>query len=92
MTKLWKLMASVWLALRKILLQLFSETPKGKLGEYFRRKKVVIEYLRLPCFLHRTVSIPRWNQSFLASLCLLCFYPKTGVSCGTRDFCFGLDF
>lgn len=77
MTKLWKLMASVWLVLRKILLQLFLETPKGKSGEYFRRKKIVIEYFRLPSIFHRSVSMPRWNQSFLVSLCLLCFYPKT---------------
>lgn len=92
MTKLWKLMASVWLVLRKILLQLFLETPKGKSGEYFRRKKIVIEYLRLPGFFHRSVSMPRWNQSFLASLCLLCFYPKTWTSYGITDFGFGLDF
>lgn len=38
MTKLWKSMASVWLVLHKILLQLFLETPKGKSGEYFTRK------------------------------------------------------
>lgn len=92
MTKLWKLMASVWLVLRKILLQLFLETPKGKSGEYFRRRRTVIEYLRLSGFFHRSVSVPRWNQSFLASLCLLYFYPKTGMSCGITDFCFGLDF
>lgn len=92
MTKLWKLMASVWWVLHKILLQLFLETPKGKSGEYFRRKTIVTEYLRLPGLFHRSVTMPRWNQSYLASLCLLCFYPKAGMSYGITDCCFGLDF
>lgn len=64
MTKLWKWMESAWLVLHKILLQLFLETPKGKSGEYFRGKKNVIEYLRLPGFFHRSVSTPKRSQSF----------------------------
>lgn len=82
-------MASVWLVLHKILLQLCLETPKRKSGEYLEgKKKLILKIIWLPSQAFQFAQVEWVGFGLCVFLPLI---PREGSNT-VLQFCFGLDF